>query len=180
MSSHPLEDMAKSLYMAIGRDLPLISFKQDDYEALNKLSPAERTMRMRKARMGDRQLIPTIIKKRHPYESEVRVYMFPQTWPTKSLGFTLKNDPEEHDAYTIVIESAGAHAVYFGGKFAYLVNEFRGGEQRRDIGWKKFLQGLAERKLLRCEEAQTVYQAQNVNKFGSNMPKTIAKDDDQE
>lgn len=178
MSKHPIEDMAQSVYMAIGRDLPLITFKQEDWESLNKLAPAERTIRMRKARAGDKSMVPMITKKRHPYMSEVRVMMFPQSWPSRSLGFATKNEPEVQDGYTVVVESLGVYAVYFGGKFAYLVSERRAGEQRRDAGWKKFLDGIAQQKLLGCEQAALVYQAQNVNKFGVSAPKTIAKEDD--
>jgi hypothetical protein len=173
MSLHPIEDLSASLHSAIIRDLPVITFKQEDWDAWNRLSPAERSARNAKIKRGDRNMMPMKIQRRRPYKDEIRATLFLQKWPSRSLGFVLKNDidPDGVEAYTVVIECNGVHAVYFGSRLAYFVSSLKGNEQRKDLAWKRFLQNIAEQRLVGCEEAAHAYHATNINRFGSSTPR---------
>jgi hypothetical protein len=168
MINHPIEDLAASVHCAINRDLPMITFRDKDWDTWAKLSVGERKERTKRIRAGDRAMMPMTIKKRHPYIGEVKVTMFVQEWTSGALGFAHKAEPKESEAYTVIVEHAGINAVYFGGRYAYIVNALKGSDQRRDIGWKTFLLHIAEKKLVNCIDAISVYQAQSSNRFGSN------------
>ena len=177
MSLHPVEDLSAAMHGAIIRDLPVITFKQEDWEAWNRLSPAERSARNAKVKRGDRAMMPMKVQRRRPYKDELRITMFLQKWPSRSMGFSLKNDvdPDGYEAYTFVIECNGMHAIYFSSRLAYFVNALKGDDQRKDIAWKRFLHDISAQNLVGCEEAAHAYNAININRFGSSTPKSESK-----
>lgn len=61
---------------------------------------------------------------RRPYEDEIGVVLFPQTWGSTALGFNGIGGAAMTDAYTVAIRGqSGEMAVYFGGRFAYLIKK---------------------------------------------------------
>jgi hypothetical protein len=63
----------------------------------------------------------TETRKRRPYESDLGVYHFPQTWGDTSLGFGGVAGQAFTTAYTTVVVHYRDACVYFGGRFAYRV-----------------------------------------------------------
>jgi hypothetical protein len=64
-----------------------------------------------------------VSKTRRPAVHEIAVMgMFPQTWSSTALGFGGIGGQAITTAYTIVLECYSEHAVYFGGRHAYTVN----------------------------------------------------------
>lgn len=60
---------------------------------------------------------------RRPYETEVDVTMFAQTWGSTALGFGGIGGQAFTTAYTVVVQGpAGEALVYFGGRLAYRIN----------------------------------------------------------
>jgi hypothetical protein len=172
MINHPIDNLAASVHAALLRDLPLITYRDKDWETWNKLSIGERNERSRRIRQGDIGMMPMTMKKRRPYMAEVKVTMFLQIWPTKAMGFAHKAESGATEAYTVIVEYANVHAVYFAGRLAYVVDGNKGSELRKDYGWKSFIQHLGERKLRSCLEAGTLYLAQMANRFGGNLPQS--------
>ena len=60
---------------------------------------------------------------RRPHEGEVEVYHFPQLWDSTALGFGGVGGQAFTTAYTTVVISNPAAAVYFGGRLAYKIAE---------------------------------------------------------
>jgi hypothetical protein len=63
-------------------------------------------------------------KSRRPYEQEVEVYHFPQTWSSTALGFGGVGGQAFTTAYTTVVIHVRDAAVYFNGGYAYLIADF--------------------------------------------------------
>lgn len=60
---------------------------------------------------------------RRPYINEVEVYSFPQTWGSTALGFGGIGGQAMTTALTVVVISGVQACVYFGGTFAYRIDE---------------------------------------------------------
>jgi hypothetical protein len=63
----------------------------------------------------------TETRKRRPYESDLEVYHFLQTWSDTSLGFGGIAGQAFTKAYTTVVVHGRNACVYFDGRFAYRV-----------------------------------------------------------
>lgn len=161
MLYHPIEDVAFSVTAALSRDLPAKIVREEDWTAWKKLSPEEKSARNRRKKQGDRTAIPMTTRKKRPVAGEVTVEMFPQNWPTSALGFPYKGESGETPGYTVVVSFDGAHAVYFAGRFAYIVLEFQGQGtmSRRDPEWLNFKADLKARSLSDCMTATARYRA---------------------
>lgn len=93
-ASDPLNAMSKAIVNAVERDLPDIE----------RETPRRGKFKVR------------------PSESSVQVYQFPQVWGTTALGFDGSIAGQAMTtADTTVVSDGQAYAVYFAGKFAYLV-----------------------------------------------------------
>lgn len=116
--SSPLQVLADSLYDAAYRALPDLHQETRDWDADKHLSPQERTQARK-----DGVPFPTKIVTRRPDASECTVIaMFPQSWGSTALGFGGLGGAAITDAYTVVIRGPeGHHAVYWTGRFAYLI-----------------------------------------------------------
>lgn len=99
-----IEQYAASVYGALMRDL------SDVEEALYA------TFNGKRERSGSR--------KRRPYPNEIEVYSFPQSWGSTALGFGGIGGQASTTATTVVVTCGGQACVYFGGQFAYKVEEF--------------------------------------------------------
>lgn len=165
-----LEDLASSIYSALRRDLPLIDYRVEDWDAWKRLSKAEQAARKAKIRQGHRAMMPMKMAQREPRMSDIKVSMFMQTWPTSALGFTFKEEPEPTDAYTVVVESDDVCAVYFSGRLAYLVPTKANDMPRQDVFWRRFRSDIGRQVLCTCDEAAHAYKARSINRYGSSSP----------
>lgn len=159
MIYHPVEDLSSSLHAALLRDLPPIIKRERDWDAWNRLSVGEQKERNSRARKGDQSAIPMASKKKRPFTRDVTVQMFSQTWPTTSMGFSTPGTAGAMPAYSVIVEHEGAHAVYFGGRFAYIVMEKHAGASRVDAGLANFKKDMASQRLVNCIDAIERYKA---------------------
>lgn len=99
-----IRDLAASIYGAIHLHLPNIKYEH--------LTPQER-----------REGKEPQIKERRPYESEIEVYMFPQTWGSTTLGFGGIGGQAITTAYTTVVvcQENNSASIFFAGRHAYTV-----------------------------------------------------------
>lgn len=104
-AGNPIQDVAASLYSALLVDLPEVEYDNRSYFQRQE---------------GENP----IIKKRRPYEEEVKVYCFPQTWGSTALGFGGMGGAAMTTAYTVVVTHNTNACVYFGGRFAYAIDNF--------------------------------------------------------
>lgn len=106
MSGEPLSSLAASIYHALLQDLSPVEYEESAWDVVEK---------KRK---------PTGVKKtRRPYESEVEVKMFLQTWGSTALGFGGIGGQAMTSAYTVaVFGPMGDAVVYFAGRKAYHVS----------------------------------------------------------
>jgi aspartate aminotransferase-like enzyme len=74
---------------------------------------------------------------RRPDLSELEVYSFPQTWGSTALGFDGIGGSALTTALTVIVMHGVEACVYFGGSFAYRIEEinetFRTDMQRYDM-----------------------------------------------
>lgn len=99
-------DLGLALGSALFKDLPDIEYKA--------WTPA-----MKNAGISH---VDAPMEKRRPTHHDIGdVDIFVQMWGSTALGFNGVGGASMTDATTIVINCKGAHAVYFGGRFAYLV-----------------------------------------------------------
>jgi aspartate aminotransferase-like enzyme len=74
---------------------------------------------------------------RRPDLSELEIYSFPQTWGSTALGFDGIGGSAMTTALTVVVMLGVEACVYFGGSFAYRIEEindfFRADMQRYDM-----------------------------------------------
>lgn len=105
MTDHPLENLANSLAHAQHVAFPDIVYLDRDWERYHKTKEDVR-----------------IEKKRRPSMNDILVSgMFAQTWGSTALGFGGIGGAAMTNAYTVVLYCEGRYAVYFGGRFAYLI-----------------------------------------------------------
>lgn len=127
----PIEILALSLHAACLRDLPEIRYRDRDWVAhramMDKLSKEDRAAHYGREKAAGQAEGCYIDRVRRPTPHDCTVAMFPQTWGSTSLGFGGIGGQAITEAYTVVVDSdrAGACAVYFGGRFAYLVEHAR-------------------------------------------------------
>lgn len=103
MAGEPISSLAASLYSALLQDLSPVEYEESAWDAVAK------------------QRKPTGVKKsRRPYENEVEVKMFLQTWGSTALGFGGIGGSAMTSAYTVAVFGPnGDVVVYFGGRKAY-------------------------------------------------------------
>lgn len=101
--TNPIESLASSLHHAA-----LVAFPDIPYETRDWSSSDRTAMRH---------------VQRRPMPEECKVYaMFAETWGSTALGFGGLGGAAMTPAYTVVIEGPGGeYAVYWHGRFAYLV-----------------------------------------------------------
>lgn len=151
----PIETLASSLHAACLRDLPEIHYRDRDWEAhramMNKMTREEKSEQMTKERASGRVEGPFIEKTRRPEPYDCEVVMFPQTWSSTALGFGGMGGQAITSAYTVVVscDLVGAAAVYFGGRFAYLVEHARQNAE--------FRQDIANQNMVECRGAGKRY-----------------------
>lgn len=157
-TDNPIETLAASLHAACLRDLPEIEYRDRDWAAHRKfmdgLSREEKVALHAKEKETGQAQGPFVDKKRRPSPHDCEVAMFPQTWGSTALGFDGVGGQAITSAYTVVVECVrtGFRAVYFGGRFAYLVPARPADEQARC-----FQEHLAAQNLVECSKASKAY-----------------------
>ena len=150
-TDNPIETLAASLHAACLRDLPEIEYRDRDWEAHRKfmdgLSREEKVALHAKEKETGQAEGPFVEKRRRPSPYDCEVVMFPQTWSSTALGFGGVGGQAITSAYTVVVECVrtGCQAVYFGGRFAYLVKARPTDEQVRCFRAHLAAQNLVER-----------------------------------
>lgn len=90
-----------------------------------------------------------VVKTRRPNIDDCTVVaMFPQSWSSTALGFGGLGGQAITPAYTVVVECHDEYAVYFGKRFAYLIN------RPNSI----FYDHLANCNMVRCSEKSIYHQ----------------------
>lgn len=159
---YPIEALAQSLHAACLRDLPEIKYRDRDWAAhramMDKLSKEEKAAHYAKEKASGQSEGHFIEKVRRPSSHDCEVVMFPQTWSSTALGFGGIGGQAFTSAYTVIVscDRAVASAVYFGGRFAYLVEHAR---QNHD-----FKRDIANQTMADCGTAGRRYVAQPVAK----------------
>lgn len=128
-SQNPIETLAAALYSACYHDLPDIHYEEIDRAA---------------AKAGNNR--QTIKKARRPAVSDCQVIaMFPQMWGSTTTGFGGIGGAAMTSTYTTVIECEATQtcAVYFGGRFAYLVPRKLDDDKENEVGWNQFMVDMA-------------------------------------
>lgn len=154
----PIETLASSLHAACLRDLPEIHYRDRDWAAhramMDGLTREQKAELVAKERTSGRAEGPYIEKTRRPTPHDCEVVMFPQTWPSTALGFGGIGGQAFTSAYTMIVscDLAEAAAVYFGGRFAYLVEHARQNAE--------FRQDIASQNMAECREAWKRYALQ--------------------
>ena len=154
----PVEALAQSLYSACYRDLPVIRYRDRDWEAhrahMKTLSREQQAELIAKETATGQVQGPFIDRERRPEPRDCEVELFLQTWSSTALGFEGVGGQAITSAYTVIVfcPLAGASAVYFAGRLAYLVPSHTPYAQR-------FAADIVGHELLSCREAVKAYGA---------------------
>lgn len=157
-TDNPIETLATALHAACLRDLPEIEYRNRDWAAHRKLmdglSREEKVALHTKEKETGQAEGPFVEKRRRPNPHDCEVVMFSQTWGSTALGFGGIGGQAITNAYTVVVECVrtGNRAVYFGGRFAYLVPA-----QATDEQLRCFREHLAAQNLVERGKAAKVY-----------------------
>lgn len=122
-----VESLAASLYSACSVDLPEIVYEDPDWVERDafvaSLPCSERAAMGARERATGKIEGPRTAQRRRPDPSDCTVLMFLQAWGSTALGFGGIGGRAITEAYTVVVTSNndGISAVYFGGRFAYMV-----------------------------------------------------------
>jgi hypothetical protein len=95
-----------------------------------------------------------VIKARKHTMYDLTVYsMFPQTWSSTALGFGGIGGQAITSAYVCIIESdlVGGFAVYFGGRFAYVINRPN----------EKFIEDIERHRMVDAKLGKATYERTN-------------------
>ena len=121
-----IEPVAAAIYSAMYKDFLEIVYRDRDWEAhrkmMDNMTNDEKKAYDLAVRTGQKEQ-PTIERRRRPNDNDIEIYaIFITTWGSTALGFGGIGGQAMTSAYTIVIECLGEYAVYFNGRFAYLIS----------------------------------------------------------
>lgn len=124
----PLECLSSALNHAAYLALPDLKYEDRDWDAFNAWTPE----RQHAARTGQEPM-PVVQRTRRPRADECEVLaMFAETWGSTALGFGGMGGAAMTPAYTVVVGGpCGESAVYWHGKFAYLVDSREQTDEQR-------------------------------------------------
>lgn len=119
----PVETLAASVYHAAHAGLLDYSYETVDDAAVFRLTSQERQAAREREARGEKVLPRKVITTRPAISQCVVRAMFPQLWGSTALGFGGIGGQAMTDAYSVVVEGpSGELAVYWSGRFAYLVD----------------------------------------------------------
>lgn len=103
-----------ALAQALYKDLPDISYENRDWDTWRKLDKQAQADAIRT------KSEPKVTSTRRPYEHDVEVLLFPQTWGSTALGYGGMGGAAVTTAYTVIVHDHACWCVYFGeGELAY-------------------------------------------------------------
>lgn len=132
----PIDAVASSIHHAAHSALPELRYPTRDWAALNAMTDEQQDEARKTNTYPMRDTI------RRPEASECTVLaMFPQTWGSTALGFGGIGGAAMTPAYTVLVQGPSQEvAVYWGGRFAYLVRPFEMTPAQR-LAWDTDLAG---------------------------------------
>jgi hypothetical protein len=146
----PLEALSAALYHAAHLALPDTTYETRDFEALYRLPTVERETAM----LNGTYPRKTVIRRPEPSECSVPL-MFTEVWSSTALGFGGLGGAAMTPAYTVIVQGPRRDlAVYWGGRFAYLIPSSISGEQL-----KNWVADIEHRKTVPKSEAEARYGA---------------------
>ena len=122
-ATNPIETLAICMAHAAYQAFPEFKYKSHDWEKHDKWHSSLSREERKNAIAPDDCYVE---KSRKHVMYDLTVYaMFSQTWGSTALGFGGVGGQAFTSAYVCVIESdlVGQYAVYFGGRFAYLIDK---------------------------------------------------------
>jgi hypothetical protein len=155
--ANPLNDVAAAMHHAALIALPEVHYEIRDAEATRGWSREQYQEAQAKESVREKAF-PRKTVRRRPQVSQCRIAaMFPQLWGSTALGFGGVGGSACTWAYTCVVAGPEQHlAVYFGGRFAYLLDPQAQSEEQKSA-WE---QDLAQFRTASREHAVTRYGAQ--------------------
>ena len=134
---NPVEAVSNAMGAALHRDLPDIDYEDRDWIEFKKTGKDVR-----------------IKKTRRPYDDDIVVYVFPQTWGSTALGYGGMGGSAITTAYTVVVNHNRLYCVYFGcSRLAYRVDL----SEISNNGHENFLADVKDYILADCRTAATRY-----------------------
>lgn len=126
--SSPLDAVASAVHHAAFSALPDIHYRIRDNNAFFALSPEAQAEATRTRTYPEKPMV------RRPQPDDCEVFaMFAQTWGSTALGFGGIGGAAMTPAYTVVVAGPEGHfAVYWAGRFAYLVDPNAQTEKQRE------------------------------------------------
>lgn len=149
--SSPVDAVSRAVNHAALVALPAVQYQKRDHAAMATWTAEER---MEAARTRSE---PTVPAERRPELHECELFaMFAQTWGSTALGFGGIGGAAMTPAYTtVVLGPTGEFAVYWSGRFAYLVDPNKQSKAEREA----FLADLGMRQTASRMEATVRYGA---------------------
>ena len=111
----PFEPLHEAISAATYRDMPDITYEDRDWEAWRKLTKEEQGVAMKT------DTVPRVSRIRRPFNDELEVIMFPQTWGSTATGYGGLGGSAMTSVYTVIVSfHLTTYCVYFGGgRLAY-------------------------------------------------------------
>lgn len=155
--ANPLNDIAAAMHHAALIALPDVRYEIRDAEATRGWSREQLQAAQAKENAGEKAF-PRKTVSRRPQAAQCHIAaMFPQLWGSTSLGFGGVGGAACTGAYTCVVAGPEQHlAVYFGGRFAYLLDPQTQNDEQK-FAWE---QDLSKFRAASRKEAVTRYGAQ--------------------
>lgn len=164
-TTNPLECLAAALHHAAWVALPDVVYESRDLSATKKWTSAQHWDAAQKEARGE-VVHPRVMRRRRPAADECTIIaMFAQTWGSTALGFGGIGGAAITSAYTIVVSGpCGQFAVYWHGRFAYLVNPREQTDEQR-MAWSQDL-----------SHSRTVNRKEAVARYGAQLPDSAVED----
>ncbi|KVP75332.1 hypothetical protein WJ96_06110 [Burkholderia ubonensis] len=123
----PIDAVARAIHHAAFVAIPDIHYRKRELSAMKGWSAEQRMDAMRN------NTVPETDAVRRPDATECEVFaMFAQTWGSTALGFGGIGGAAMTPAYTVIVAGPNGHlAVYWAGRFAYLIDPAKQTEKQR-------------------------------------------------
>ncbi|MBA9846839.1 hypothetical protein DEE89_12070 [Ralstonia pickettii] len=149
--SSPIDAVASAVHHAALAAFPDVHYRTRDYEAMKNWTSQESYDAVKA------NVAPEKAAVRRPDVRQCEIYaMFVQTWSSTALGFGGLGGQAMTPAYTVVVSGPSGHwAVYWAGRFAYLIDPHKQTDKQREA----FLDDLQRRFTAERREASDRYGA---------------------
>jgi hypothetical protein len=129
--SSPIDAVASAVHHAALVAFPDIHYRTRDYDAMKDWTSHERFDAVKANTAPEKDVV------RRPDAWQCEIYaMFAQTWSSTALGFGGLGGQAMTPAYTVVVTGPSGHlAVYWAGRFAYLIDPSKQTDTQREALW---------------------------------------------